>query len=128
MNNPRLTKKDVQLLKGAIRRAFARSDLRRSVLDLNSVDHFCEDRPRVQKWGFCGICGLVVPKYTLQVDHIEPLQPIGVDLMDMSMDELVARAWCEVSNLQAICKPCHLQKSKLENAERRRIKKEKIEK
>lgn len=127
MNNPRLTKKDMQLLKGAVRRAFARSELRKTVLEKNSVDHFSEDRPRVTRWGFCSCCGLVVPKYTLQVDHIEPLQPIGTELTDMSMDELVNRAWCDETNLQAICKICHKAKSKAENAERRRIKKEKLE-
>lgn len=124
--NPRLTPKDMQLLKGAIRRVFARSELRKKVLDANTVEHHEDLRPRVRKWGFCSVCGLVVPKYTLQVDHIQPLQPIGVELKDMTMDDLVSRSWCPEHNLQVICKPCHLNKSKIENAERRRLKKEKL--
>lgn len=124
MKNPRLNKKDMQLLKGAIRRVFSRSDLRKKIVDLVEIEHVDLKRPRVKKWAWCAICGEVVPKYTLQVDHIEPLQPIGVYLEEMTTDELVQRAWCVESNLQAICKPCHSIKSKLENSERRRIKKE----
>lgn len=125
MDNPRLTIKDMQLLKGAIRRAFSRSELRKTILLKNRIDHSDLDRPRVKKWSYCAECGSVMPEYLMQIDHIEPLQPVGVELVNMTMDDLVNRAWCQETNLQVLCKPCHNIKSKLENAERRRLKKEK---
>lgn len=126
MKNERLTKKDIQLIKGAIRRVFSRSDLRKKIIDSVTIEGYNDpERPRVKKWGQCRICNQIVPRYTMQVDHVEPLQPIGVELYDMTADELINRAWCIESNLQAVCKPCHMIKSKQENALRRKLRKEK---
>jgi hypothetical protein len=48
MNNPRVTSKERGLLKGAIRRVFSRSDLRRKVIELSRIDHTDSTRPRVK--------------------------------------------------------------------------------
>lgn len=114
MNNSRINDKEWGLIKGAIRRVFSRSDLRRSVLDAATVEHKDVSRPRVTKWCKCAKCGQVVPKYTCDVDHIEPVIPIGRHMKDMSLDEAVDRIWCNEVNLQVMCGPCHDNKTKLE--------------
>ncbi len=57
----------------------------------------------------------------VQVDHTDPIVPIGTLSKDMTWDEVVGRTFCNISNLQILCKACHKEKSKEENAERRKI-------
>ena len=52
----------------------------------------------------------------IQVDHIDPVEPIDRKVTDWN--EHIKRLFCEVSNLQVLCKPCHLIKSIEENANR----------
>lgn len=124
MNNPRLTAKERGLLKGSVRRVFSRSELRKAALELTRIEHYDPNRPRVTRWSWCTSCGLIEPSYLIEVDHVEPLVPIDRSFEEMSFDELVDRTWCELENLKPVCKPCHREKSSLENKERRRSKKE----
>lgn len=112
--------KERGLIKGAIRRVFSRSELRREVIALSRIDYTDPERPRVTKWSRCSECLKPIPTYLLECDHIEPLVPLDKKLEDMTWDEVVERAWCDIANLRPVCKPCHKLKSKLENAERRR--------
>lgn len=123
MNNPRLTKKEQGLLKGAFRRVFSRSDLRKEVLDFHSVEYHDPKRPRVKRWSWCNECGEVVPSYTLAVDHIQPVVPLTSSLENMSADDLLNAVWCARVNLQGLCQDCHKQKSKAEMKLRRENKK-----
>lgn len=125
MNNPRITAKERNLIKGAIRRAFSRSDLRRQTVEQSIIDHTDASRPRVKSWGRCTACQIPIPKSYLIVDHISPVIPVDRSFEDMTIDEVVDRMWCLPSNLQIICEPCHLIKSKEENKIRRANKKEK---
>lgn len=123
MKNPS-NPKERNLLKGAIRRVFSRSDLRRKVLDAAVILGYSDpNRPRVTKWCKCTECGKMEPKYLMQVDHKQPLVPIDKSLEDMTWDEVVDNTWCDESNLQPICKPCHKKKSLAENKLRREFKK-----
>lgn len=115
-----MTAKERNLLKGAIRRVFARSDLRRAILAISVVDYSDEKRPRVKKWSLCPVCSQYIPTYLMVVDHVEPLVPISTSLENMSWDTVIDRTWCEKNNLKAICKPCHKIKTKRENKERKR--------
>lgn len=119
----RLTNKERGLLKGAIRRVFSRSDLRRQAIEAVTIEHSDPKRPRVKKWGHCSTCGEVVPRYLLEVDHLEPVVPLDKTLESMSWDNLVERLWCDVKGLAAVCKLCHSSKTKAENAIRRSNKK-----
>lgn len=123
MNN-RISAKERGLLKGALRRVFSRSDLRKRILEACRIEHKDEDRPRVKKWGRCAICLLPTALYQIQVDHIVPIVPTDSSLEDMTWDIVVNRIWCEESNLQPCCLSCHKVKSKEENALRRKNKKE----
>lgn len=111
--------KERGLIKGAMRRVFSRSELRRQALNTTAIDHSDPLRPKVTKWGFCSSCGLIEARYKLEVDHVEPLVPLDKSLEDMDWDEVVDRLWCDGSNLAVVCKDCHKSKSKAENKERR---------
>lgn len=121
MRNPRITKKERGLLKGAIRRVFSRSELRRQALDKALVkDYHDPSRKRVTRWGRCGDCKKLEPLYLLEIDHQSPVVPVDSSLEQMTWDELVDRVWCHEGNLLAVCKPCHKAKSKLETKERKK--------
>lgn len=113
-DNPRLTAKDRALIKGALRRVFSRSDLRAAVVLGSIVQHADPSRPRVKKWSKCLICEQFIPKYLMEVDHKEPVQPLDKTLDMMNADDLIDRIWTTLANLQCICKPCHKLKTKAE--------------
>lgn len=126
--NPKLTPKERGLLKGSIRRVFARSELRQQVLQTVRIDHYDADRPRVKKWGLCPGCLLKVPLYKFQVDHKDPVIPTNSSFEEMTLDEVVDRTWTTENNLTPLCESCHTVKTKAESAERKRHKKGKIKK
>lgn len=124
MKNPPGSK-ERGLIKGAIRRVFSRSELRRKILDQALVkDYHDPSRKRVTRWGKCAQCNKITPAYLLEIDHKEPIIPVGETLEDQSWDKVIDRVWCDERELQALCGTCHDEKTKAENAERRRLKKE----
>lgn len=127
MKNDRMTVKERNLVKGALRRVFSRSELRRRIVDLTVVQMNYKDptRPRVKTWCLCPKCKQYTPKSYMVVDHIIPLIKINETLEDLSWDTVIDRLWCEENNLMAICESCHKVKTKAENKERRKAKKEK---
>lgn len=114
-----MTAKERNLVKGAIRRVFSRSDLRKSVIAASRVEHQDLSRPRVTKWSKCPICQQFIPTYLMECDHLDPIVPINTRLEDMDWTAVIDRAWCDVNNLKAVCKPCHRAKTKEENKLRR---------
>lgn len=121
--------KERNLLKGAIRRVFSRSELRRRALDAALVKDYSDpSRKRVTRWGRCAACNKLEPLYLLEIDHTEPLIPLDSSLEEMTWDEVVNRAWCDQRLLQAICKPCHKLKNSGEMKQRRANKKAKKDK
>jgi 5-methylcytosine-specific restriction endonuclease McrA len=113
-DNPRITAKERNLIKGALRRVFARSDLRRQALEKTIVQHSDPARPRVKTWCRCPECHAFKAKSEMQVDHVEPIVPLLDALEEMSADDLVNRIWCAPENLRAICEDCHDAKTKAE--------------
>ncbi len=122
--------KERNLLKAAIRRVFSRSELRKEVIEKSRVTFVPQRsrdlKPRTTKWSICQECATYTPTYLMEVDHISPIIKIDEKLEDLTWDELVDRVWCNLNNLVAKCKPCHKLKTKAENAERRRLKKERL--
>lgn len=115
--------KERNLVKAALRRVFSRSELRKNALEKNVLELFDPNRPRVTKWVFCDICGLIFPKYLAQVDHIVPLIELDKTLESYTWDQIIERLWCEVNNLSVLDKACHKAKSKEENKQRREFRK-----
>lgn len=117
--NPRITPKDRNAIKGALRRAYSRSDIRKMVIDRTIVKHSDPSRPRVKRWSKCEKCGELTPTYLIDADHITPVIPIHSHFDEMPLDESVERLWCELSNMQGICESCHDQKTAEERAARK---------
>lgn len=116
--------KERNLVKGAIRRVFSRSELRRRALDKAQVKDYSDpSRKRVTRWGRCADCQKLEPLYLMQVDHKAPVVPPDMTLEDMSWDQVIDNIWCDERKLQTLCKPCHTIKTKAENKERRELKK-----
>lgn len=127
--NPRITNKERNLIKGSIRRVFSRSELRKKVLEKSIVKEYGDpNRKRVTRWSKCDSCGKMEATYLMQLDHHTPVVPIDSSFDEMTLDELVDNQWCNEDNLKPLCKTCHEVKTKAENKERRRLKKEKSEK
>jgi len=120
-----ITKKERGLIKGALRRVFSRSELRRMAIDDSRVEHQDPERPRVKKWSKCPECKQFIPTYQMEVDHRVPVIPTDRSLEEMTWNELVERIFCDVTNLTALCKPCHNRKSKQEQKLRAQARKEK---
>jgi 5-methylcytosine-specific restriction endonuclease McrA len=119
-----LTAKERNLIKGAIRRVFSRSELRRTIVEEARISHYDPDRPRVTKWGKCQKCLTPTALYQMEVDHNEPIIPVDKSLEMMTWDEIINRIFCDKQNLTALCKPCHSVKTKLENKQRAVARKE----
>jgi len=122
MNNPRMTSKERNALKGAIRRVFSRSDLRKAALLRVKVEHSDPSRLRVKTWYYCEYCGELHPQHFLNCDHIDPVIPIYTTFERMTLDQTADRTWCEPTNLQILCLTCHGRKSTLEKEERKKYK------
>ena len=123
MSNSRITTKERNLLKGAIRRVFSRSELRKNAIAATRIVHHDAERPRVKKWCRCTDCLQPTAEYQMDCDHVDPIIPVTTSLEEMAWDEVVNRVFCDPSNLRGICKPCHKTKTKAENkarADRRR--------
>jgi 5-methylcytosine-specific restriction endonuclease McrA len=115
LKNPKLSKKDIQLLKSALRRSFPRSDIYKKVSDANRIEHSDPRHPRGEKWSWCSHCGEVVPTWTTDVDHVDPVIPLNKLTEDMDPHELLDRSWlCDPSNLQVLCTSCHKTKTSSE--------------
>ena len=71
----------------------------------------------------CNHCGLCFVGKDVQVDHIEPVVPINQEELDWNM--YIERLFCDISNLQVLCRECHLIKSNEENEHRPHRKKKK---
>ena len=119
MSNPRLSKKDRNLIKGAIRRVFSRSALRLAAVDAAIVEHSDPSRPRVKKWCRCALCKQPEAKSYVEVDHIVPCVPLDRSFEEMSIDEFVDRLWCDAINLQILCGSCHNKKTAAERKDRK---------
>lgn len=70
----------------------------------------------------CAACGELFKDRDIQVDHITPIGyfPLWADSLPEFLVRLlvwVLRLFCDIDNLQVLCKPCHKKKTKkdLEN-------------
>lgn len=124
--NSRVTAKERGLLKGAIRRVFSRSELRKEALDRAKVEHHDPKRPRVKKWVRCEECKELTPAYLADVDHKNPIVAIDSSFDEQGADKTIDKLWCNVNDLAILDKKCHTEKTKRENKIRRQLKKERL--
>lgn len=72
---------------------------------------------RVAEHKKCASCHNNLPTKEVQVDHIMPVVDPATGFV--SWDETIYRLYCDTSNLQVLCKACHLLKTKADKALRK---------
>jgi hypothetical protein len=117
---------DDKLYKNAVRRVFSRSKQNKRIR--NNAVSTTKQGPKGGKYLVCSECGESFPPNQCEVDHNDPCVPVDIAAKDQAFIDFYERVRCDDENLCVLCKECHSIKSKFENAERRRIKKEKKEK
>lgn len=70
-----------------------------------------ESTGRKAKLYFCNHCAKLFTAKAIEIDHITPVVDPVVGFT--TWDDYISRLFCEIENLQALCKPCH----KLKTAE-----------
>lgn len=97
-----------------------RSGMRRwppkwKILKLASVGKKVNSKTgRVGEHKVCASCKKEFPTAEVQVDHMEPV--VDLDKGFSTWDEFIYRLYCDTSNLQVLCKTCHLVKTKEERS------------
>lgn len=109
------------VIRGALRRAFARSPLVQEILNESR-----REVPRYKKDGSlhkknsvqrqCQVCNEWVSGSNISVDHIVPVISIENGFQDWN--QFVDRLWCDKKNLQRICDACHDKKTQKERIDR----------
>jgi len=66
----------------------------------------------------CVACQKLYVASDVQVDHIKPV--VDPKKGFVSWDDFINRIFCEIENLQVLCKPCHKIKTDQEKAERKK--------
>ncbi len=66
----------------------------------------------------CAKCKKHFVAVDVQVDHIHPVVDPKVGFI--GWDSFIDRIFCEIENLQVLCKPCHKVKTEEEKAERKK--------
>lgn len=69
---------------------------------------------RVAEHYRCNVCEGKFPAKEVEVDHKEPV--IDPRKGFISWDVYIERLFCPEENLQVLCKPCHLKKTKYEKS------------
>jgi len=116
---PKYNKNSV--IRGALRRAFARSDEVRDIIaeSRREVPKYKKDgtlakKPSVQRQ--CQVCDQWVGSTKIVVDHKEPVVSVEDGFQDWNV--FIDRLWCDRSNLQRICNICHHVKTQIERIDR----------
>ena len=104
----------------AMRKVFSYSELRKNFLKTHKykklIGKFKNGKDKFATLIKCCKCLESFKECEIQVDHIEPVVEPSVGFIDF--DYYMLRLFCDVSNLQVLCKPCHKGKTKNENIKR----------
>lgn len=109
--------KDFNSLVASIKRTFSRSTIYIEVLNAAKCPR--KKGPQGGARYRCAICKKDFGRREVQVDHIDPVIPIGQKAKDMTFDQIISRLYCDATNLQVLDKKCHKLKSTEENKQRR---------
>lgn len=104
----KLSKKDINNIRGALRQASFRSDWRKDFVDSKRINlpKFNKDGKRskidLSVW-VCATCKHFIKAKYIKVDHIDPIGSFK------SLDDVgfMSRVFCEYGNLQILCEDCH---------------------
>jgi 5-methylcytosine-specific restriction endonuclease McrA len=113
-------------IRGAIRRIFSRSPVKRDVLMAVRRERpkFNQDGSRSKKDAveyMCNLCKQYVGSTKVEVDHLEPVIEIN-EVGFVDWNTFVTRLFCTVEKLQVLCDPCHDKKTHDEQQKRQMLK------
>lgn len=81
-----------------------------------------KSRGRIERGIYrCNMCGGEFKAANIQLDHIVPVIDVSRGFVDW--DTLINRLFCDAAGYQVLCRPCHTEKTNLENSKRREVKK-----
>jgi len=111
-----LGRKDLNLIFSAVSRVWCRTDRYKHIKhSFRTID----EGPRGKWWYPCSTCGDDFRETEVELDHIDPVVPLNKRQDEMTLLEYIERKYlCSVNNFQILCKPCHREKTKKENATR----------
>jgi 5-methylcytosine-specific restriction endonuclease McrA len=120
-SKPRPKYNQSSVIRGALRRAFARSPLVLEIVHSSrrEVPRYKKDGTRHKKNSVqrqCQVCFNWVSSSKIAVDHIVPV--IDVDTGFIDWNTFIDRLWCDKKNLQIICDSCHNKKTNNERIAR----------
>ncbi len=108
-----LEQKNLQMIASAIRQIFRYSEEYKSIIENSRVE--TEEGSKYR----CASCGDLFIRSHVEVDHLEPIQPI--DGSPLIKETLIGRIW--TNQVQVLDTKCHNEKSQKENEIRRNNKK-----
>ncbi len=101
----------------ALRKISAQSDNRKKCLDAvktrDLVGNFKNGNPKYLNQYRCKMCANKFKSTEVQVDHIIPV--IDPTAGFENWNKYMSRLFCDIENLQVLCKPCHVIKTNREN-------------
>lgn len=109
------------VIRGALRRAFARSPLviEKMQESRRTSPRYNKDGSRAKKdWvqRQCEVCLSWVGSTKIAIDHKDPVVSVTDGFQDWN--EFVERLWCSKENLQRLCDDCHNTKTQTERISR----------
>lgn len=105
----------------AIRKSFAKNSPHYSAALTKSLSK--DKGPRGGKRYHCAECKIALSRDNVEVDHIQPMIPLGTSPLEMTLKQIYLRCWVSLNELQILCTKCHDIKSAVENKQRRELKK-----
>ena len=109
-----LSKKDINLIRGALRQAYHMSDHYKAFLTSRRLEipKYRKDGTRAKRDAIryqCDYCREIFPQSCIDVDH---KIPIGRFSELEEIGEFAARMYCSYDNLQILCNECHNEKTR----------------
>jgi 5-methylcytosine-specific restriction endonuclease McrA len=105
-------------MKVFVLRAFVLNALRRASYRYPPRYETMKEARIERGWYQCAKCLKPARRKEVQIDHIKPVLDPATGFVDYNT--YIERLFCEKSNLQLLCKPCHKEKSTAENRNRRK--------
>lgn len=120
----KLSKKEINDIRGAIRTCFHRSEYYKNFILLNSrkIDRYKLDGGKHKVMLRVFTCNDCNEDSLLQKDiNVDHIIPIGSFKALDEIQDFVRRVYCDYSNLQILCKDCHKIKTDRERKGKREI-------
>lgn len=105
----------------AVRKSFAKNSPHYNAALTKALSK--EVGPRGGKRYHCAQCNTALSREKVEVDHIQPMIPLGISPLEMTLKQVYTRCWVTLNELQILCTKCHDNKSAIENKQRRELKK-----